>query len=409
MLELKYKKNKVKKVKKMYDIQNGELTKIENESTKLYSNPIEKTCELNSYNGYRTFYLEPGDGYNIGSLFAFSENCSIEDIEEKSFREMILRQNINQKLFLDKKEYIFSILPQFQKLIDEIKETRSPAFMPLLPPEPETGYDFQNLSFECLNNDQCKYDYIHKQIANSFDMARFQIARLTNKNVPEKWFLFGKDRTCTGLFRLWSLCPEKTSAVCCNSCIDDIVLPIMIHKNENMNYPFGFGNYKEITGIDGDDPELLSNYRDTDVLYIGNSFDLEKQKHEEQIRSKLKKFKFQHINIERYDGTKVVDFSYFYQFRSEIYKETFLGKLLKKISRKKEEILLLSSSPEAESCFSSKPVSSEQSEYFGQLSEKELEEYRINLEGVQKSSSGIAKKRLASVMAKSIQEKSMVE
>ena len=150
---------------------------------------------------------------------------------------------------------------------------------------------------------------------------------------------------------------------------------------------------------------IKSNYPEYNVLYIGSIFDLEKQKHEEQVRAKLKRLKFPHINIERYDGTRIVDFSYFYQFRSEIYKETFLGKLLKKISRKKEELLLLSpaSNIEFKQNISTRPVSSEESQYFGQLSEKEMEEYRNNLlESSQKSSSkNAAKERLAKVMTNS--------
>lgn len=389
----------------MAEVQNEVKVKVDNEPTKLFKNPLEKTCELSTYNGYRTFYLEPGDGYDIGSLFAFPEDDTFENSEEKCFREMIVRQNINEEIYPKKKDEIFAILPQFQKLIDDVKETKGPAFMPLLPAEYETGRDFQNLSPEALDKGQCKYEDIHKQIANAFDMARLQISRLTRKDVPEKWFLYGRENTSTGLFRLWSLCPQKTSAICCDNGIDDIVLPVMMHKNERMNYPEGFGNYKDITGIDGDDPDLLSQYRNTDVLYIGSIFDLEKQKHEEQVRAKLKRLKFPHINIERYDGTRIVDFSYFYQFRSEIYKETFLGKLLKKISRKKEELLLLSpaSNIEFKQNISTRPVSSEESQYFGQLSEKEMGEYRNNLlESSQKSSSkNAAKERLAKVMTNS--------
>ena len=188
----------------------------------------------------------------------------------------------------------------------------------------------------------------------------------------------------------------------------------LLHKNEKLNYPEGFGNYKDITGIEGDDSEVLSQYRNTEVLYIGNSFDLEKQKHEEQVKAKLKKLKFPHINIERYDGTRIVDCAYFYQFRSEIYKETFLGKLLKKISRKKEEILLLSAvtKPEFREQTSIKPITSDESQYFGQLSEAKMEEYKANLlESSQKSSSSIAaKNRLAKVMANNnISEKTLGE
>lgn len=370
-----------------------EKNDVEIESTKLFKNPLEKICELSTYNGYKTFYLEPGDGYSIGSLFAFPKDISIEDAEEKSFREMIVRQNISATVYFKKKEQVLGTLPQFQNLIDDVKDTQSPAFMPILPAEYETGKDFQNLSPEIFDGQECKYEKIHKQIANAFDMVRLQISRLTKKDVPEKWFLYGRDTTSKGLFRLWSLCPEKTSAICCNSSIDSIVLPIMNHKNESLNYPDGFGDYKDITGIDGDSQEILAQYRDTDVLYISNTYDIEKQKHEEQVKARLKKLKFPHINIERYDGTKVVDFSYFYQFRSEIYKETLIGRILKKIGRKREEPRMLSAGANMDCGLQSntKP---------GQLTDAEKEVYMANLSKTsQTPSSGIAKARLAEAIS----------
>lgn len=357
--------------------------------TKLYKDPLQKSYELSSYNGYRIFYLEPGDGYNIGSLFAFPQRN-----EDKKYREMIVRQNINSKTYdSDQKEAVETI-PQIQKLIDDSKDTVQPVFMPMLPSEAETGKSFQSLDEQAVK-DNSKYEKISKQISNAFDMARIQIMRLTGKDVPEKWFLYGRGENCKGLFRLWSLCPDKTSAICCDDNIDDIVLPITSHKNKDMSYPNGFENYEEITGKSGNDSELLSQYRNTDVLYIGKGFDLEKQKHENQVKSKLKKLKFPSINIERYDGTRKVDFAYFYQFRNEIYnKKSVIGNLLKRLihAGKSEGPLLLTAGEPV--------VDKESDNKLGPLSQQEMQDYQRNLFiAAQGSSSRTAKNRLARVIS----------
>lgn len=358
------------------------------ESTKLYKNIQQQAYELDMYEGYRIFYLEPGDGYKIGSLFAFPNEAKTPST---AFSEMIVRQNINDKVFKTNKDVALEMLIQFQKLIDDIKEAEAPAFMPLLPPEAENGVNFQNLESECFNAEQSKYEKIHKQIQNAFDMARAQITLLTKKSVPENWFLYGRGDSCKGLFRLWSLCPKKTSAICCNKDIDKIVLPVATHKNENFNYPNGFGDYEQITGITSDSAELLQDYRNTDVLYIGNDFDPSKQKLENLMKNKLKKLKFPHINIERYNGIRTVDMQYFYQFRGEIYKPSILGKILNIIRPKKESLVL--SLPVAFAETSEKAT-------FGTLTATQMEEYKANLVNMANSrpSSQAAKARLANVM-----------
>lgn len=373
------------------------------DSTEIFINPFKKVTEMYKYNGYKICYLQSDKGYNFGSLFAIPEDT----LDEKVFSEMIVRQNKCEENYNEKQELSEDIKSQFQCLVDDARETKAPVFMPILPSDKEIKEEQENKNTEEINlqdleienaNKICsEYSNINKQIINAFDAVRFQISRLTQKDVPEKWFLYGRQETSKGLLRLWSLCPQRTSAICCDNNLDNIVLPIMMHKGEQLNYPDGFGNYKELTGIDGDNQELLDQYRNTDVLYIGNSIDVEKQKHEEQFKTKLKKLKFTHINIERYNGTNPVDVAYFYQYRSSIYKKTLLEKFLNKIMGKKEETLLL--------------LANNSSNYvenielpFGQLTEEEKEEYARNLQGKgnRKSSAVCGRERLARVMSNNV-------
>lgn len=358
-----------------------------NEITRLYRNLNEQAYELDAYNNYRIFYLEPSEDYKIGSLFAFPKDTKNESL---AFSEMIVRQNSTEQVHDTNKDVALAMLPQFQQLISEIEETEAPAFMPLLPPEIENDINYQELSLKAFENENVGYINIHKQIQNAFDMARAQITLLTQKSVPDKWFLYGRGDTCKGLFRLWALCPDKTSAICCNKDIDKIVLPVMNHKSEELIYPEGFGNYEQITGIPGDSAELLQEYRNTDVLYIGNDFDPVKQKAENQMKNRLKKLKFPHINIERYNGVRTVDMHYFYQFRGEIYKPSILGKILSIIRPKKEQNVL--TLPAA--------TDSSPKQAFGVLTAEQMEEYKANLENAARSkpSSQAAKARLAEVM-----------
>lgn len=389
MLELILcKKSKVKGDVKMAEEPIVPSNNSDFESTKLYKNIAQQAYELDMYEKYRIFYLEPGDGYQIGSLFAFPNETKIET---SAFSEMVVRQNINEKVYTTNKDVALAMLSDFQKLIDEIKEAEAPVFMPLLPPEVEMGKKFQELAPECFDIEQLKYENMHKQIQNAFDMARAQITLLTQKSVPEKWFLYGRGDTCKGLFRLWALCPDRTSAICCNKDIDKIVLPVMNHKNEELTYPEGFGNYEQITGIPGNSAELLQEYRDTDVLYIGNDFDPAKQKAENQMKNKLKKLKFSHINIERYNGVRTVDMQYFYQFRGEIYKPSFLGKILSMIRPKKEPAVLTLPAANSEEVAKAS---------FGTLTPEQMEEYKANLANVvrRRPSSIAAKDRLSEVM-----------
>lgn len=324
-----------------------------------------------SYEGYKIFYLyaDNENGFNIGSLFAVPKDLS--DINK--FGNMVVRFNDTGESFQENtdEELAENMVPQMKKLIEDMREVNAPLFMPILPTN-ENGIDYQKMEPEIFNNIvvEEKYRNIPKQIEAAFDAARLQINKLTGKQVPDRMFLSGTKESSKGLVRFAFLLPNRIDKICVNNEIESII-SANARKNGNLSYPEGSADYQDIAETNFSD--IVDQYKDIEILYIGNNINEAKKKSENVYASGLKRSGM-NMCIKFFDGRQAVDAKDFYRYGIGLYKEeTWISKLISKL--KGIEMLLL---PEGNSAETVENTSENKKP--GELTPDEKVEYENQLE-----------------------------
>lgn len=103
------------------------------------------------------------------------------------------------------------------------------------------GYEAKGLNV----NDYIKLD---EQLIAMFNHAVEYLNKYGHNMETEKMFLCGYSATGTFNDRFTILHPEKVKAVASGATLDNMVIPLKSYKNENLIFPIGISDYKEIAG-----------------------------------------------------------------------------------------------------------------------------------------------------------------
>lgn len=89
---------------------------------------------------------------------------------------------------------------------------------------------------------------LDEQIVAMFDHAVEYLNKYGHKMETDKMFLHGYSATGTFTDRFAAFHPEKIKAIASGGTLDDMILPLNKYKGENLIFPIGTHDYKEITG-----------------------------------------------------------------------------------------------------------------------------------------------------------------
>ena len=211
--------------------------------------------------------------------------------------------------YITKKETIETVERDNSYAFDVARELYLPVLMPIFP-RPEIGYYYDNernyFYTHILDRDTATLDLKMKDpvLANiltvEFEKAGFKIEDFYNIDEQliamidhaieymnsynyninkDKIFMIGFSASGGFADRFSTLHPEKIKAVAAGAALDDMILPLSNYMGENLIFPIGTYDYKEITGRDFDlnmnnnvarlvfmgemDPINVLNYSDT--------------------------------------------------------------------------------------------------------------------------------------------------
>lgn len=107
-----------------------------------------------------------------------------------------------------------------------------------------------------------------EQLVAMFNHAVDYLNNYGHNVETDKMFLSGYSATGTFTNRFSTLQPEKVKAVASGGTLDDMMLPLDQYNNENLIFPIGTYDYKDITGKSFD----LSKYNDVArLIYMGEA------------------------------------------------------------------------------------------------------------------------------------------
>lgn len=103
-------------------------------------------------------------------------------------------------------------------------------------------------SFEALNLEPDDFEHLDRQVIAMADDAVMYL-NMYNQNIEsDKFFINGYSASGSFADRLATLYPERIKAVATGATLDDMILPLAEYKAEQLIYPIGIADYKEITG-----------------------------------------------------------------------------------------------------------------------------------------------------------------
>ena len=109
---------------------------------------------------------------------------------------------------------------------------------------------------------------LDEQLVAMFDHATEYLNKYGHNIEVDRMFLSGYSASGTFTDRFATLQPHKVKAVTSGGTLDDMVLPLDQYKNENLIFPIGTFDYKDITGRDFD----LSKHNDiARLIYMGKN------------------------------------------------------------------------------------------------------------------------------------------
>ena len=110
---------------------------------------------------------------------------------------------------------------------------------------------------------------LDEQIVAMFEHA-VEYLNKYGHNVEDKMFLSGYSATGTFTDRFTALHPDKVKALASGGTLDDMILPLSTYKEENLIFPIGTHDYKEITGREFD---LKAHNNVARLIYMGKDDD----------------------------------------------------------------------------------------------------------------------------------------
>lgn len=130
----------------------------------------------------------------------------------------------------------------------------------------------QKIALEYANKGLNVDDFLKldEQLLAMFNHAVEYLNKYNHNVDKEKMFLCGYSASGTFTDRFTALHPENVKAVASGGTLDDMILPLSKYKNENLIFPIGTYDYKEITGKDFD---LTLHNNVARMIYMGKDDD----------------------------------------------------------------------------------------------------------------------------------------